>query len=144
MCYHLAMKILRVVSDGHANSTKVFVDGQETQDLHVTRILLEGNELNRAWIETSRPEIDIVAEIDEGDPPVDCLLSLERKIDGLAADIEVRLAAVEDAIRVPSSPDAVGLIREVIKEARRRATQGSNQPLHFFVDQIEEAIRERA
>ena len=93
------MKMLRVVSDGHADSTKLFVDGRETTDLHVTRILLEGNELNRAWLEVCRPEIDVVAELDDGPPPVDRMLSLERKIDHAFGEIRDRLAAIEDSIR---------------------------------------------
>jgi len=93
------MKILRVVSEGHAGSTKIFVGGQETTGLRVTRILLEGNELNRAWVEVCRPEIDVAAEIDDGPPPVDQMLSLERKIDRGLEEINDRLASIEEALR---------------------------------------------
>lgn len=93
------MKIIRIESGGHADSTKIFVDGRETTGLHVTRILLEGNHLNRAWLEVCRPEIDVVAELDEGPPPADRMLSLERKIDGALEEISERLAAIEESIR---------------------------------------------
>ena len=98
------MKIIRVVSGGHA--------GRNCRP--TPHHLLETGESNRAWLEVLQPEIDVIAEIDEGPPPVDRMLSLERKIDRAFEEIRERLAAIEDHIDEPENqPQVVRFNREV-------------------------------
>ena len=95
------MKKVKIVSQtGLGSDTKVFVDGLDvTREMRLKRVLIESGETNRAWLQVTLPELDIEAEIDDGEPPADRLLSLERKIERGLDDVIRRLVEIEDAIR---------------------------------------------
>ena len=98
MCYDPAMKKVRIVSpSGNAADTKVFIGEKDvTKEMRLERVLIEGpHEENRVWLLVAGAELDIVGEVDDGQPPVDRLFSLERNIGVVAADIEARLTGIE-------------------------------------------------